>query len=75
MAYMISQSKGVVSTSVRVSEICDVLWEATAEHLGLSKSATLEFALRKLARAEGVNLPSHAIIVVAKEETENIQRP
>jgi hypothetical protein len=71
---MISQNKGVVSTSVRVSEICDALWEATAEHLGLSKSATLEFALRKLARAEGVNLPSRATTHVANEETENIER-
>lgn len=66
---MISQIKGVVSTSVRVSEICDALWEATAEHLGLPKSATLEFA-----RAEGVGLPSHAITIVANEETEKIQR-
>lgn len=72
---MISQSKGVVSTSVRVSEICDALWEATAGHLGLSKSATLEFALRKLARAEGVNFPSHPITHVATEETKNIERP
>ena len=72
---MILQNKGVVSTSVRVSEICDSLWEATAEHLGLSKSATLELALRKLARAEGVDLPSHAITVVANTETKKIQLP
>ena len=71
---MISQSKSAVSTSVRVSELCDCLWEATAEHLGLSKSATLELAVRKLARAESVVISSHAVAVSMDDKTESTQK-
>jgi PIN domain nuclease of toxin-antitoxin system len=41
-------------TSVRVSDTCKQLWEDTAKALGISLASTLEIAIRKLAKAEGV---------------------
>ena len=40
--------------SLRISPVTDALWEDTAKVLGLSKVATMELAIRKLARAEGI---------------------
>ena len=42
------------SVALRISPETDALWEHVAETLGLSKVALLEFAIRKVARQEGI---------------------
>lgn len=46
--------RGPRATSIRLSETADELWERLSQHLGISKQAVIEMALRKLARTEGV---------------------
>ena len=50
------EKRAAVPTSIRVSETGKKLWEATAEHLGLSLAATFEQAIRKLAYNEGIKI-------------------
>ena len=45
------------STSIRLSSTADELWNDLSQHLGISKQAVIEMALRKLARMEGVPVP------------------
>ncbi len=46
--------KDIVKTSVTISPVAKSLWEDTSAALGIDFSATLEVAIRRLAKAEGV---------------------
>jgi hypothetical protein len=49
-----SGSRKTVSVTLRIDPVTDQLWEDTARMLGLSKVALAEMAIRKVARAEGI---------------------
>ena len=40
--------------ALRIDPVTDQLWEDTAKALGMSKTALMEMAIRKVARAEGI---------------------
>ena len=40
--------------ALRIDPVTDQLWEDTAKALGMSKTALMEMAIRKIARAEGI---------------------
>lgn len=42
------------ATAVRITPEVDRLWTALAAHLALNRTATLEYALKKVARLEGL---------------------
>jgi hypothetical protein len=49
--------KATVYATFRLAEDVGLLWETLAAHLGLSKTATVTLALKKLAAAEKVVAP------------------
>ncbi len=52
---MAREKKDTVFAGLRVSPVCKQLWEDTAKQLGITQTACLEIAIRKLAKAEGVS--------------------
>jgi predicted transcriptional regulator len=50
------------ATSIRLSDTADELWAKLARHLGISKQAVIEMALRKLARNEDIPVPGDEAI-------------
>ena len=52
---MTKETKTSNPSSVRLSDEGKDLQTSLAEHLGISKSAVLELALRKLAKQEGIS--------------------
>ena len=48
------EKKETVFAGLRVSPVCKQLWVDTAKRLGISRTATLEIAMRKFAEAEGI---------------------
>jgi hypothetical protein len=52
MGYYPAATVAKPPTSFRLSEDCQALLERLAEHLGITRTAVLEMAVRKLARAE-----------------------
>jgi hypothetical protein len=46
--------KKTVYAALRIDPVTNQLWEDTARALGMSKTALMEMAIRKLARAEGI---------------------
>ncbi len=53
-----SMDKKTRPTSIRLSEEGKQLRKLLAKKLGLSESAVVELAIRKLAESEGVSLPA-----------------
>jgi hypothetical protein len=77
--------KNVVKTSVTISSAARELWEDTSAALGIDLTATLELAVRRLAKAEGVKArPVQPAIqttlaasaaAVEKDYNEDLSRP
>ena len=53
--------------ALRIDPVTDQLWEDTARVLGMSKTALMEMAIRKVARAEGIEERP----IEEKESTDN----
>jgi hypothetical protein len=60
-------SQEMAGTSIRLPVGVDRLWEALAARMAMPKTSVLVFALRQLAKAEGIDEASYLM-----EETTNV---
>ena len=50
------ESRSALPTSIRLSETDKKLWEALAQHLGMSLAGVIVRAIRELAQSQGIKV-------------------
>ena len=63
----------LINRSFRISLLADHMLTATAKRLGVNKTAAVEMAIRRMARAEGIHEPDEEELERQHRETKTEQ--